>query len=114
MRERYAPMFGCERRYRLNRLRKIRLLRDRINKEQNVGLAKTLLFECQYTSEITITSGGWRKTTVDIQMDDGWEKTVSSLHTIDAIKEANQVIYKRLSETMRKDSKSKTYKGESL
>lgn len=98
-------MFGCERRYRLNQLRGIRRLRDRINAADNEGIARKLLFQCPYTYDITITSGGWMKSRVYIQMRDGWEDTVSSLFTLDAIKEANQVIYKRLSQQFRKGSR---------
>ena len=95
-------MFGCQRKHRLNKLREIRRLRDRINAADNEGIARKLLFQCPYTSEITIRSGGWQRSAVYIQMRDGWEDRVYSLFTLDAIKEANQVIYKRLSQQFRK------------
>ncbi|WP_417396928.1 hypothetical protein [Gimesia chilikensis] len=97
-------MFGCQRKSRLNQLREIRRLRDQINAADNEGIARKLLFQIRYTDQITITSGGWMKTRVYFQMRDGWEDTVSSLFTLDAIKEANQVIYKRLSQQFRKGS----------
>lgn len=89
-------------RLRLNSLRKLRSMRDRILSTDNEGIAAKLLF--QFPNVITVSQqyGGFQAACVFTEMRDGHEARTYRTRRLEALKDAAVKVYRRESKLARK------------